>query len=88
MKEQNREIERQIDELKPGDIIVIKPGNKIPADGIITSGASSVNEAMITGESIPVEKFIGSKVIGGTINITGYFEFEISTIGKIQFLGK
>ena len=88
VKEQNREIERQIDELKPGDIIVIKPGSKIPADGIITSGASSVNEAMITGESIPVEKFIGSKVIGGTINITGYFEFEISTIGKNSVLGQ
>ncbi len=88
VKEQNREIERQIDELKPGDIIVIKPGSKIPADGIITSGASSVNEAMITGESIPVEKIIGSKVIGGTINITGYFEFEISTIGKNSVLGQ
>ena len=88
VKEQNREIERQIDELKPGDIIVIKPGTKIPADGIITSGSSSVNEAMITGESIPVEKFIGSKVIGGTINITGYFEFEISTIGKNSVLGQ
>ena len=82
VKEQNREIERQIDELKPGDIIVIKPGSKIPADGIITSGASSVNEEMITGESIPVEKIIGSKVIGGTINTSGYFEFEITTISR------
>ena len=88
VKVQNREFEKQIEELKLGDIIVIKPGSKIPADGIITSGSSSVNEAMITGESIPVEKFIGSKVIGGTINITGYFEFEISTIGKNSVLGQ
>ena len=88
VKEQNREIEKQIDELKSGDIIVIKPGSKMPADGIITSGSSSVNEAMITGESIPVEKYIGSKVIGGTINTTGYFEFEITTIGKNSVLGQ
>ena len=88
VKEQNREIEKQIDELKSGDIIVIKPGTKIPADGIITSGSSSVNEAMITGESLPVEKIIGSKVIGGTINTSGYFEFEITTIGKNSVLGQ
>jgi len=88
VKEQSREVERQIDELKPGDIIVIKPGSKIPADGIITSGSSSVNEAMITGESLPVEKIVGSKVIGGTINTSGYFEFEITTIGKKSVLGQ
>ncbi len=88
VKEQNREVEKQIDELKSGDIIVIKPGGKIPADGIIISGSSTINEAMITGESLPVEKIIGSKVIGGTINISGYFEFEITTIGKNSVLGQ
>jgi P-type Cu+ transporter len=88
VKEKNHEVEKQIDELKPGDIIVIKPGGKIPADGIITSGSSSVNEAMITGESLPVEKIIGSKVIGGTINTSGCFEFEITTIGKNSVLGQ
>lgn len=88
VKEHNFEIEKNIDELKVGDIIIIKPGSKIPADGIITSGSSSINEAMITGESIPVEKIVGSKVIGGTINITGYFEFEIITFGKDSVLGQ
>lgn len=88
VKEQNREVEKQIDELKSGDIIVIKPGGKIPADGIIISGSSTINEAMITGESLPVEKIIGSKVIGGTINISGYLEFEITTIGKNSVLGQ
>ncbi len=88
VKENNKEVEKQIDELKIGDIILIKPGRKIPADGIITSGLSSVNEAMITGESLPVEKIIGSKVIGGTINISGFFEFEITTIGKKSVLGQ
>ena len=68
VKENKIEIEKKIDDLKVGDIIIIKPGSKIPADGIITFGSSSVNEAMITGESLPLEKFTGSKVIGGTIN--------------------
>ena len=88
VKENKIEIEKILDDLKTGDIIVIKPGGRIPADGIITFGTSSVNEAMITGESLPVEKFIGSKVIGGTINTTGYFEFEITTIGKNSVLGQ
>ena len=88
VKENNKEIEKKLEDLKTGDIIVIKPGGKIPADGIITSGSSAVNEAMITGESLPVEKIIGSKVIGGTINISGYFEFEIITIGKNSVLGQ
>jgi len=88
VKENNREIEKKLDNLKVGDIIVIKPGSKIPADGIITFGSSSVNEAMITGESLPVEKILGSKVIGGTINTSGFFEFEIITIGKNSVLGQ
>lgn len=88
VKVHNHEVERQIEELKLGDIIIIKPGSKIPADGIITSGSSTVNEAMITGESLPVEKIVGSKVIGGTINTSGYFEFEITSIGKNSVLGQ
>ena len=88
VKENNKEVEKKIDELKIGDIVVIKPGGKIPADGIVTSGFSSVNEAMITGESLPVEKVKGSTVIGGTINTTGSFEFRITEIGKNSVLGQ
>lgn len=88
VKEHEKVIERKIDELKIGDLIIIKPGGKIPADGIIISGSSSVDESMITGESIPVEKFVGSKVIGGTLNTSGYFEFEIVTIGNNSVLGQ
>lgn len=88
VKEHEKVIEKKLDELKPGDIIIIKPGSKIPADGIITSGSSSVDESMITGESIPVEKFVGSRVIGGTINTTGYFEFEITITGDNSVLGQ
>jgi Cu+-exporting ATPase len=88
VKEHNIEIEKNLEDLKIGDIIIIKPGSKIPADGIITFGSSTINESMITGESLPVEKITGSKVIGGTINNGGYFEFEISTIGKNSVLGQ
>lgn len=88
VKEHEKVIERKIDELKIGDLIIIKPGGKIPADGIVISGSSSVDESMITGESIPVEKFVGSKVIGGTLNTSGYFEFEIVTIGNNSVLGQ
>jgi len=88
VKENNREVEKKIDDLKSGDIVIIKPGGKIPADGELISGLSSVNEAMITGESLPVEKIVGSKVIGGTINTTGSFEFRITEIGKNSVLGQ
>lgn len=88
VKENNIEIEKKIEDLKLGDIVIIKPGGKIPADGNIISGYSTINEAMITGESLPAEKNIGSKVIGGTINTTGSFEFQITEIGKNSVLGQ
>jgi Cu+-exporting ATPase len=77
-----------LDELVISDIVIVKPGDKIPTDGIIEKGFSSVDESMITGESIPVEKYIGSKVIGGTININGSFEFEVTAIGDKSMLGQ
>ena len=77
-----------IAELAKGQIVVIKPGDKIPADGIITNGYSSIDESMITGESFPVEKTAGSKVIGGTINKNGSFNFEIKETGDNSVLGQ
>jgi len=88
VKEHDSIVEKNVSDLLAGDIVIIKPGAKIPADGIITFGSSSVDESMITGESIPVEKFIGSKIIGGTINTSGYIEFEITTIGNNSVLGQ
>jgi Cu+-exporting ATPase len=88
VKRNGKEIGLRIDELKIKDIVVVKPGGKIPADGIIVNGSSVVDESMITGESIPVEKTKGTKVIGGTINKTGSFEFEIAALGKESVLGK
>ena len=65
------EVKVNIDELQLGDIVIVKPGEKLPADGKIISGSSTVDESMITGESIPVEKRTGANVIGGTINKNG-----------------
>ncbi len=88
VKRDRKEIELRIDELQLNDIVVVKPGGKIPADGIIVNGSSVVDESMITGESVPVEKTIGAKVIGGTINKTGSFNFEITALGKESMLGQ
>ena len=77
-----------IEEVRPGDLIIVRPGEKIPVDGIIRDGASTIDESMITGESIPVEKTIGDEVIGATINRTGSFTFEATRVGKDTVLAQ
>jgi len=77
-----------LDELNVNDKIIIKPGEKIPADGDIVEGESSVNEAMLTGESKPVSKKVGAKVIGGSINGEGSLTVEIKKTGKDSFLSQ
>jgi len=84
----DKELVVKLSELKISDMVIIKPGEKIPADGIIVSGSSFVDETMITGESVPIEKIVGSKVIGGTINTNGSFNFEISALGDNSILGQ
>ncbi len=84
----NKEIEIPIAEVEINDIIVVKPGQKIPVDGIIIEGHSSVDESMITGESIPVEKSKGDKVIGTTINKTGSFKFKATAVGEKTVLAQ
>ncbi|KKU55590.1 MAG: Heavy metal translocating P-type ATPase [Candidatus Moranbacteria bacterium GW2011_GWE1_49_15] len=71
-----------VDEVVHGDIVIVRPGEKVPVDGKITKGSSAVDESMITGESMPVEKQVGGNVIGGTVNKTGSFEFEATRIGS------
>lgn len=71
-----------VDEVKKGDTLVVKPGEKIPVDGEVVKGHSTVDESMVTGESIPVEKQTGDKVIGGTINKTGTFRFKATQVGE------
>jgi Cu+-exporting ATPase len=77
-----KELQISVDDIVLGDIILVKPGEKIPVDGIIIEGYSSVDESIITGESIPVEKTINSNVIGGSINKHGTFKFKTTKVGK------
>lgn len=77
-----KEEEIPLEQVSVGDIIIVRPGEKVPVDGIITEGRSSVDESLITGESIPVEKNKGSEVIGGSINTTGVFKFKTTKVGK------
>src|SRR5256885_16421587 len=71
-----------------GDLVIIRPGEKIPVDGLVTEGASAVNEAMITGEPIPIAKKPGDEVIGGTVNTTGSVTFRATRVGKDTALGQ
>lgn len=76
-----REVEIPIDQVMVGDIVLVKPGEKVPVDGTVVEGRSAVDESMITGESIPVEKLKGYGVIGGTINKNGVIRFEATKVG-------
>lgn len=82
VEREGKEVEIFTSDLKIGDIVVVRPGNQVPVDGIITEGFSSVDESYITGESIPVDKSVGDKVIGATINKTGYFKFKVNRVGE------
>ncbi len=77
-----KEITVSIDEVKAGDLIRVKPGEKVPVDGVIIEGGSSIDESMITGESMPVEKRKGDKVIGATINKHGSFVLKATAVGE------
>jgi Cd2+/Zn2+-exporting ATPase len=74
--------------LRPGDVIRIRPGDTIPADGVVVSGASTVNQASVTGESIPAEKARGDEVFGSTINLTGVLDVEVTKAGADTLLGR
>ena len=78
---EGREVELPVEEVQVGDIIVVRPGEKIPTDGVVVEGRSSVDEKMITGESMPVEKSTGDEVIGATINKTGVIKLRASKVG-------
>ena len=84
----NEEIKIPIFEVKVGDIILVKPGEKIPVDGIVIDGYSGVDEKAITGESIPVEKKKGDEIIGATINKTGVLKFRATRVGKDTMLAQ
>lgn len=79
---QGMEVDVPIADVVTGDIILVRPGEKIPVDGVVVEGRSAIDESMITGESLPVEKTVGDKVIGATINKQGLLKFEATRVGK------
>ena len=83
-----KEVEIAVTEVKHGDLIIVKPGAKIPVDGVITEGASFVDESMVTGEPMPVGKKIGDKVVSGTINQSGTFTFKATKVGSETLLAQ
>jgi Cu+-exporting ATPase len=81
LKDDGTEEEVPVEEVMPFDVLIVRPGEKIPLDGDVIEGASSVDESMITGESIPVAKGVGDQVIGGTVNMEGALKVEVTKIG-------
>jgi Cu+-exporting ATPase len=79
---EGKEIEVPVSKVKVGDVIIIRPGGSIPVDGTVQEGESAVDESMLTGESIPVDKRPGDKIAGGTINLEGFLKFEATRVGK------
>jgi P-type Cu+ transporter len=77
-----KEVDIPVEEVLVNDVVIVRPGEKIPVDGQVTAGSSAVDESMITGESMPVEKQVGDEVIGGTLNKTGSFRFTATKVGK------
>jgi Cu+-exporting ATPase len=82
VRREAREIEVPLDQVQPGDVVVVRPGEKVPVDGEVIEGRSTVDESMLTGESMPVEKGPGDEVIGATMNRTGSFAFRATRVGS------
>lgn len=83
-----KELEIPVSDVLVGDTIIVKPGGKIPVDGQISSGETSIDESMLTGESLPVDKVVGDKVVGGTINIQGSIQFTATVVGEATVLSQ
>ncbi len=82
------EVDAPVDTLEAGETVIVRPGERIPVDGDVTQGESAVDESMLTGESLPVTKRVGDRVIGGTINRTGAFRFTATTLGQHSMLAQ
>lgn len=83
-----KEVEISVNEVKHGDLIIVKPGAKIPVDGVITDGSSFIDESMVTGEPMPVQKKTGDSVVSGTINTSGSFTFKATKVGSETLLAQ
>lgn len=82
IEREGQEIEIPAEQVRVGDVVIVRPGEKIPVDGVVIAGSSTVDESMLTGESLPVEKHVGDKVVGATLNLSGAFKFEARQVGK------
>ncbi len=85
---EGRELEISVNDVKHGDLIIVKPGAKIPVDGVITEGSSFVDESMVTGEPMPAQKKLGDNVVSGTINTSGSFTFKATKVGSETLLAQ
>ena len=85
---QGSEIEVPVSRLVEGDTVVVRPGERVPSDGVVLTGSSAVDESMLTGESLPVEKKVGDGVIGGTMNRTGAFQYRAASLGSKSVLSQ
>ncbi len=85
---EGRELDIAIEDVEAGDLIVVRPGEKVPVDGVVRDGSSALDESMLTGESLPVDKKTGDTVIGATINKTGSFTFEATKVGRDTMLSQ
>src|SRR5690606_34846725 len=83
-----REVEVPVEEVRVGDLVAVRPGERVPLDGTLVEGASAVDESMISGEPLPVEKHVGDAVIGATVNRTGAFTFRVSRTGQSTTLAQ
>jgi Cu+-exporting ATPase len=88
VRRDNKEIDVEIAEVRAGELVIVRPGERIPVDGIIRDGRGAVDESMLTGESIPVEKAPGDRVIGATINTAGSLEIEATSVGASSVLAR
>lgn len=84
----NTTVDIAIEEVVVGDLVIVRPGEKIPLDGTITEGESSIDESMVTGESLPVDKTVGATVIGATINRSGSFTYQVTKVGDQTLLAR
>src|SRR5207245_8639019 len=82
------EVEMRLGEVRPGGRLRVRPGEKVPVDGVVVEGASAVDESMVTGEPIPVDKEAGARVTGGTVNTTGTFVMEARRVGSDTLLAQ
>jgi P-type Cu+ transporter len=88
VEREGEEIEISVEDLVAGDLVLVRPGEKIPVDGVLIKGQSTIDESMLTGESVPVDKQDGDDIVGGSLNKTGFFKMRVTRMGKDTMLAQ